>query len=95
MCDLDISIINNKVLATITAGYRHSFTLELDTPDASLLGIFDPLAAFQAELVLEPKEFKILDIMRTGIVEKLKTYQRMGGKMSIVNTILENIERVS
>ncbi|EON7636862.1 hypothetical protein ABV23_RS00025 [Escherichia coli] len=95
MCDLDITSTGDKTIATITAGYRHSFTLELDVPDASLLGIFDPLAAFQAELVLNPKQYEILDILRKGIVNKLKTYQQLGGKMSIVNTILENIERVS
>ncbi len=95
MCDLDITRTGDKTIATITAGYRHSFTLELDAPDASLLGIFDPLAAFQAELVLNPKQYEILDILRKGIVNKLKTYQQLGGKMSIVNTILENIERVS
>lgn len=95
MCDLDIIRDGDKTIATITSGYRHSFVLELDVPDASLLGIFDPLAAFQAELVLDPKQYAILDILRKGIVSKLKTYQQLGGKMSIVNTILENIERVS
>ncbi|EMR6008460.1 hypothetical protein WJW27_005298 [Escherichia coli] len=92
MYNIDIYIQGEISEVVISVGYRTSFTFTINSPDASLVHIFDKLYTFQVEFCLNSNEYQIFDILKSNIINKLEYYYKLGGKMSIVNTMIHNIK---
>ena len=85
----DREVIKEVVIST---GYRTNYTFTMESPDASLVHLFNNLYTFQFELSFETNEYQIFEILKSNIINKLEYYFKLGGKMNIVNTMLRNIK---
>lgn len=92
MYNIDIYMQGEISEVVISVGYRTSFTFTINSPDASLVHLFDKLYTFQVEFCLNSNEYQIFDILKSNIINKLEYYYKLGGKMSIVNTMIHNIK---
>lgn len=95
MYTVDISKNGDSYLCKMEAGYNKKVQFEMQSKDASLINIYNPLYTFQAELSMESDEVKILNIIKNTIITKLQYYKEMGGSMTSVDTVLNNIEVTS
>lgn len=92
MYNMDIFKRGEESEVIVSTGYRADFTFMIQSPDASLVNIFNNLYTFQIELGLDKKEHKVFELFKRTIINKLEYYYKLGGKMCIVNTMLHNIK---
>lgn len=92
MYNIDIYMKGDISEVVISTGYREKYTVTMESPDASLVHLFNNLYTFQFELSLDYNEYQIFDILKSNIINKLEYYYKLGGKMCIVNTMLHNIK---
>lgn len=92
MYNIDIFMKGETSEVVISTGYRANYTFTMESPDASLVHLFNNLYTFQFELSFETNEYQIFEILKSNIINKLEYYFKLGGKMNIVNTMLRNIK---
>ncbi|SCA80288.1 hypothetical protein PSLUR01_00311 [Escherichia phage vB_Eco_slurp01] len=92
MYNIDIFMKGESSEVVISTGYRANYTFTMESPDASLVHLFNNLYTFQFELGFETNEYQIFEILKSNIINKLEYYFKLGGKMNIVNTMLRNIK---
>lgn len=94
MYNIDIYNKGDESEVVISTGYRASYTFTIESPDASLVHFFNNLYTFQFELGFDTNEYKVFELLKSSIIQKLEYYYKVGGKMSIVNTMLRNIKEI-
>lgn len=92
MYNVDIDKNGDSYLCKIEAGYNKKIQFEIQSKDASLVNLYNPLYTFQAELGMESDEAKIFNIVKSTIISKLQYYKSLGGKISMIDLVLKNIE---
>lgn len=92
MYTVDIDKHGDSYLCKIEAGYNKKIQFEMQSKDASLVNLYNPLYTFQAELGMESDEAKIFNLVKSTIISKLQYYKSLGGRISMIDRVLKNIE---